>query len=451
MSARIVETVTGATTEELRLNRDAAEARADIVELRIDGVQGLDLPALLADRAAPVIVTCRPVWEGGRFDGTEPDRLRLLRRARALGAEFIDVEFRADWRSVLYHTEPPNPPNPPNHRTATEGLVLSFHDFTGVPADLEIIAAGMSDAGADVVKIAVTPSGLAECARLAHVGRSLRMGAVIGMGAKGITSRVAPHLFNACWTYAGVLADIGQATTTDMRTRYGVGSLSSAATLYGVLGKPILHSHSPALHNAAFRHEGIDAVYVPFEAEGFTDFQRFCDAFDVRGVSVTAPFKADAFAAAASADDAGRATGAVNTLKRVGGEWIAANTDVAGFLAPLEGIRVAGFETAVIGRGGAARAVEHALVAAGARVTLLGRGEIDRASEPWDLLVHATPVGTAPAASASVMDGRPIRARRVYDLVYNPRDTQLMRDARAAGAVGPAAMIPSLFMFRFFC
>ena len=431
MRPRIVETVTGATTGELRLARDAAQARADIVELRIDGVADLDLPALLADRAAPVIVTCRPVWEGGAFDGTEPDRLRLLRRARALGAEFIDIEFRADWRSVLHHSEPPNPrtPEPPN-----DGIILSFHDFTGVPADLETIAAGMDAAGADVVKIAVTPSRLDECARLARIGQSLSTGVVIGMGAKGIVSRVAPHRFHACWTYAGTLEGIGQIPSDTLRERYGVGRVTPGAALYGVVGAPIGHSLSPALHNAAFRADGLDAVYVPLEAADFADFEAFARAFDLRGASVTAPFKADALAAAASADEDARAVGAANTLARVGEGWAAANTDIAGFLAPLEGVKLAGISAAVIGRGGGARAVTHALTQAGARVTGIGREELDRASEPWDLLVNATPVGTAPHTSASVMDGRPIRARRVYDLVYNPARTRLLADAESAGA-----------------
>ena len=418
MRPRIVETVTGATTGELRLARDAAQARADIVELRIDGVADLDLPALLAERTAPVIVTCRPVWEGGRFDGTEPDRLRLLRRARALGAEFIDVEFRADWRSVQ----------------PGDGIILSFHDFTGVPADLETIAAGMEASGADVVKIAVTPSRLDACARLARIGRSLSTGVVIGMGAKGIVSRVVPHRFHACWTYAGQLADIGQIPCDVLRDRYAVGGLTSGAALYGVVGAPIAHSHSPALHNAAFRAEGIDAVYVPLEAVDFEDFEAFARAFDVRGVSVTAPFKAAALAAAGSADEGARAVGAANTLARADGGWTAANTDIAGFLAPLEGVDLAGMSAAVIGRGGAARAVTHALTQAGARVTAIGRGDLDRASEPWDLLVNATPVGTAPEVTASVMGGRPIQARRVYDLVYNPARTRLVADAEAAGA-----------------
>ena len=435
MPIRIVETVIAGTTAELRRGREAAEARADVVELRVDGVRDLDLAAVLADRSAPVIVTCRPVWEGGRYDGVEPDRLRLLRRARALGAEFIDVEVRADWRSVaaLDRSAAHGTAEPPN-REPGEGLVLSFHDFSGVPADLETIADGMAKSGADVVKIAVTVDRLDQCDRLRRVGQALRTGVVIGMGAAGAITRVAPQLFNSRWTYAGPLAGVGQFPADTLRETYGVGRVTERSALYGVVGRPVMHSKSPDLHNAAFRHEGLDAVYVPLEAADFDDFRAFAASFDLAGASVTAPFKGDALAAAADAGEAARATGAANTLKRTAGGWRADNTDPAGFLAPLAGSDLAGMNAAIVGRGGASRAVAHALTGKGARVTVLGREDLGRASEPWDLLVNATPAGTAPDVSASVLAGLPIRARIVYDLVYNPRETRLMADAAEAGA-----------------
>jgi 3-dehydroquinate dehydratase/shikimate dehydrogenase len=420
MPIRTVETVTADTTAELRRGRELAEARADIVELRLDGVRDLDLPAVLADRTAPVIVTCRPAWEGGRFDGAEPERLSLLRRARALGAEFIDVEVRADWRSVAAFDH--------------GGLVLSFHDFSGIPADLEAIAGGMAAASPDIVKIAVTVKRLEDCARLRAVASGLRHAAIIGMGPAGALTRVAPHLFNSMWTYAGPLAEIGQFTVEELRDVYGAGRVRESAAVFGVVGSPVMHSKSPALHNAAFRDAGIDAIYAPLQAEDFDDFLRFAGAFRVRGASITAPYKADAFDAAVERDAAAAATGAVNTLKHEGGRWFGANTDVEGFLAPLSDVALEGLDAAVIGAGGASRAVQHALRAAGARVTVLGRGDLDRASAPWDLLVHATPSGTAPDVDACVLDGRPVRARIVYDLVYNPAETRLMREAARAGA-----------------
>ena len=430
MSIRSVETVAGATTAELRLGRETAETRADVVELRIDGVTDLDLAAVLADRRAPVIVTCRPVWEGGRYDGAEPDRLRLLRRARALGAEFIDVEFRADWRSVAAFDRS----GASAAGGGRDGLVLSFHDFNGIPADLDLIARAMSASGADVAKIAVTPHSLADCDHIRRAGRLLRTGVVIGMGNAGAVTRMAPHLFNSVWSYAGELTSLGQIPVREMREVYRVGQLSPQAALFGVTGHPVMHSKSPALHNAAFRFAEMEAVYVPFEAADFDDFNTFARLFGVQGASVTAPFKGEAFTAAQSADAAATETRAANTLKRTPKGWIAANTDSAGFLAPLADVTLRGLNTAVIGVGGAARSVRHALTSAGANVTLLGREALDRASEPWDLLVNATPVGTSPAVDESVLAGRPIRARIVYDLVYNPSDTRLLQDARAAGA-----------------
>lgn len=420
MPIRIVETVTAARTAELRQMRQAAEARADVVELRVDGVEDLDLAAILADRAAPVIVTCRPVWEGGRYDGAEPDRLRLLRRARALGAEFIDIEFRADWRSVAGQDG--------------AGIVISFHDFNGIPADIEAIASGMQRSGADVVKIAVRANRLSDCIRLRELGASLRNAAIIGMGPAGAMSRVAPQIFGSIWTYAGPLAELGQFTAAELRDVYGVGRLGEDAALYGVVGRPVMHSKSPALHNAGFRSAGLDALYAPFDAVDFEDFLAFAGAFDVQGASITAPFKADALAASRHADEVARATNAANTLRRERDGWHAFNTDVEGFLAPLQDVPLQGAKAAIIGMGGGARAARLALARAGAEVMQLGREDVDRACEPWDLLVNATPVGTWPEIESSVMAGRPLRARIVYDLVYNPCETRLMKDAAISGA-----------------
>src|SRR5699024_3260351 len=93
---QVVETVSGQTMAELGRARD--EAAADLVELRLDGVEDIDVAAALDGRTTPVIVTCRPLWEGGRFDGSEDVRLGILAEALRLGAEHVDLEFRADRR-----------------------------------------------------------------------------------------------------------------------------------------------------------------------------------------------------------------------------------------------------------------------------------------------------------------------------------------------------------------
>ncbi len=166
------------------------------------------------------------------------------------------------------------------------------------------------------------------------------------------------------------------------------------------------------MHNAAFQAVGLDAVYVPLAAASFDDFAAFARAFDVRGASITAPFKEDAWRAATTSDDLSARLGAVNTLRASGAGWEARNTDVEGFLAPLAGRDLARQRVAMLGAGGAARAVAEALRGRAARVTLYARrldaavavaaaaaaaaGAWPPAADAWDMLVNTTPVGTAP-------------------------------------------------------
>src|SRR6187431_61777 len=137
--ALLCETVTGDTVADLLAARDAAVA-GDLVEVRLDGVRDLDVAAVLAGRTKPVIVTCRASWEGGRFDGTEEERRAILQRALAAGAELVDVEWRAGFDDLIA-------------RDAAR-VVVSFHDFTGVPDGLTDRVAAMRRTGAGTIKIA---------------------------------------------------------------------------------------------------------------------------------------------------------------------------------------------------------------------------------------------------------------------------------------------------------
>src|SRR5262245_2234070 len=119
---RLCVTVTAPSMAELRQRRDAV-AGVDLVELRLDTVRDPDVAAELADRKTPVIVTCRPTWEGGHFSGPEDERLRMLREALEQGAEFVDVEFRAAHRDLI-------------SRSSGKRVIVSSHDFDGIPSDL---------------------------------------------------------------------------------------------------------------------------------------------------------------------------------------------------------------------------------------------------------------------------------------------------------------------------
>src|SRR5262249_5167323 len=159
----LVETVTGRTMAELRAARDAVR-HADLVELRLDGTAGIDVAGALADRQRPVIVTCRPRWEGGRFDGGEEERRRMLEEALQRGAEYVDIEWRAGFDTLL-------------QSAGGARVVLSMHDFDGVPVDLTDRVQAMRGTGAEMIKVAVTARCLSDALCLPAIAR--RGGAVV--------------------------------------------------------------------------------------------------------------------------------------------------------------------------------------------------------------------------------------------------------------------------------
>jgi 3-dehydroquinate dehydratase/shikimate dehydrogenase len=437
--AKLCVTVTAATTAELRTRRDEV-VDADLVELRLDTVADPSAAAALAGRKRPAIVTCRHVSQGGKFKGSEEERRRILGEALDLGAEYVDIEWKAGCADLM-------------ERTGGRRIVLSHHDFSGIPADLPDIAEAMQSSGAEVVKIAVMASRLGDTLALREVGHGTRTPMVlIAMGNAGLPSRVLANWMGSCWTYAGNGVAPGQISHRMMTDEYRFRRIGARTAIYGVLGNPVAHSVSPAMHNAAFHAAHLDAVYLPLQAADFEDFMTFAGAVGLAGASVTAPFKVDAFERADECDPVCRRIQSVNTLRREGARWLGTNTDVAGFLTPIEpSMRARGTRAVIIGAGGAARSVSVALASAGMRVTIAARRR-DQAQavatltgaavapwppDPasWDLLVNATPVGTAPDADRSPLpdDYRLPAGGTVYDLVYNPPATKLLRDAMRAG------------------
>jgi 3-dehydroquinate dehydratase/shikimate dehydrogenase len=423
---------------ELRAARDAV-TRVDMVELRLDGVQDIDVAGALAGRNLPVIVTCRPTWEGGRFDGSEERRHVVLRDALELGAEYVDVEWRAGFADLIARN--------------ARRVVHSSNDFQGVPDDLGARAAAMRQTGAATIKVAVAAARLADALPLLPIGAA-GDAVVIAMGDAGLPSRLLASRFRSRWTYTGDAIAPGQIPASRMLDEFRFREVLPTTDIYGVVSGNVTHSMSPVMHNAAFRAAGLDAVYVPFGAADFDDFLTFADAMKVTAASVTIPFKLDALRAAHRVDALTRRVGAANTLRRAAGGWEATNTDVQGFLEPLDAVypgSLNGSRAAVLGAGGAARAVAIALVSRGARVTMHARRQaqaVDVAADTgasvgtwpppsgsWDVLVNCTPLGGPSARHESPLPGGPFTGRMVYDLTYGDTESPLLRDARAAGCL----------------
>ena len=421
---------------ELRARRDAADG-ADLVELRLDQVCEPDVAAALAGRRTPVVVTCRPAWEGGGFGGSEEERRGLLERALELGADYVDLEWRAGLDDLIRARRGRN-------------IVLSTHDFERMPGDLVDRYRAMRATGAEVVKIAGRARNLTETLALPEIGAGDPGRVLVAMGPAGTVSRVLPDRFGSSWTYAGDGVAPGQIGLRRMLDEFRVRSVTDSTLLYGVLGAPVGHSLSPAMHNAAFAAAGHDAVYLPLEAAGADDFWTFAQAMELRGASVTAPFKEAVLPGLAATDALVGRVGAANTLRAGEHGWEGINTDVPGFLEPLTGrMGLQGSRATVLGAGGAARGVVVALDSAGAQVTVRARnaeraagvarlvggiaGGLPPPAGSWDLLVNTTPVGTAPGVGDSPLPGGAFDGRLVYDLVYNPATTRLLAEASAAG------------------
>ena len=395
-----------------------------------------DPEAALAGRRKPAVVTCRPRREGGRFAGAEGERLRILRRAVELGAEFVDVEWDADAPDLV-------------QSRGGRGVIVSRHDFSGTPPNPAQILADLRGRGAEIAKLAVAVTGAADLTRLLGASPADGSSILIGMGPAGLATRILAGRFGSRWTYAGDAVAPGQLPVSRLLQEFRFRRIRSDAAVYAVLGQPVTGSLSPAMHNAGFAALGLNAAYVPLELPDLQGLRDFARTVDLRGASVTIPFKSAVLPLLDEVAPAAAPAGAVNTIAVQNGRWIGLNTDADGFLEPLRRRvpTLRGLRTVILGAGGAARGVAFALRRDGAAVAIAARrrdaaaavadaigcaiAEWPPRAGSWDLLVNATPVGSR--AQAGTPYSGPFDGRLVYDLVYDPAPTELMRAAAAQG------------------
>ncbi len=423
-------------------------AGADLMELRLDGVASPDLRRLLEHRPCPVIVTVRHGSQGGRYSGSEANRLAVLQNAIDLGAEYVDVELFA-----AGELEP---------RGNTK-LIVSHHDFEKTPADLRVLHQELRKTGAHIVKLVTMARDICDNLRMFELLRSTDVPTIgFCMGEEGQISRVLTKKFGGYLTYAaperGREAAPGQLTVSELRELYHYESIGTDTEIYGVIGNPVAHSLSPAIHNAAFQEAGIDAVYLPFKVADVGAFVRGFRALDVRGYSVTIPHKSRIVQELDEIGPLSRRIGAVNTVINRDGKLLGRNTDYMGALRPLERLlggngahSLEGKRVVLCGAGGAARAVAFGLAERNAKVVIVNRThekgvklaeEVGCGAQPreslcdlaYDVLINTTSVGMHPNVDETPVPKEALRRGAVVmDAVYNPPETRLLREAREAG------------------
>jgi len=467
--------------------QEAASRGVDIIELRLDYLKDFDasrdLERIMASCPLPYIVTNRPKWEGGNFEGPEAERLATLKYAALKGAPYIDVEYKAAAIFFAGRGEVPT----------TCKVILSSHNFQMTPpaAELQQLAQDMHAAGADVVKIATMANDITDSAAVLSLLKNPPVPTIaLAMGEKGVITRLLAAKYGGHLTFAAMSPEKasapGQPDIQLLKTLFNFHGQTAATKVFGIIGNPVSHSRSPLLHNTAFQHVGFDGVYVPLLVD---DMSRFLAAFqehtDFQGFSVTIPHKEAALQAAQQVDPVAASVGAVNTLirqppqadgsaafKSYNTDWAAAigaieqemraaSGSQAGPAAssqpsPSEGLSpLAGKTFLVVGAGGAGRALAFGAASKGAKVLIANRSrqraeqlvaamaseasivdwaELQAGNVKADVLANSTSIGMAPKAEESPVPASTLKNfGLVFDAVYTPVWTRLLLDAKAQG------------------
>lgn len=437
---------------------EGVEIRADLLDPGEHA--GLPaLPAAIKDRAPGLKLLCtvRREADGGRWRAAEADRRALLNRLSRAGFDLVDLE--SDLPTI-------------DAEQSGATVVRSFHDVEGTPADLELLARTLPRNPGEFAKVAVTPRSTAELVAIFRAADRLHdlPHVLLGMGPFGVPSRILARRLGNLLTFAsapGESAAPGHLTPQTLSELYRLGSHSDSTRWFAVVGNPIAHSRSPAYHNGRFAEDGIDAVYVPVLVDAVAPFFELADALPLSGFSVTIPHKRGVLAYLSQMGDDVRAAQACNTVLRTPFGWRGVNTDVTGFLAPLDEVldevrhdALRGASVLLLGAGGSARAVGYALLSRGARVSIWNRtasharaiaadlaglgvdGTVDvleqgsgkdSASAPTvDIVVNTTSLGMN--GEGDPVPWYDFRGHEVvYDIVYTPPQTPLIVRAANAG------------------
>jgi len=442
-----------------------AEPVADAIELRLDYLSDEDLARVLAELPAHLgeitkllIFTYRPREQGGQRHLSLGDRRDFWRSLpQELMRAMADGDFELDLAESFIESAPPIP---------WSKVICSYHNLDETPANLAELYNRLARTPAAVVKIATQAVRIADCLRLFEVierATPARPVIVLGMGLPGLATRVLALSRGAMLTFGalrrGAESASGQPTVAELRDLYRVQQLSRASEIFGIIGYPIAHSRSPLMHNTALAALGRDAVYLPFEVDDVGEFVReFVRPatrridWRLRGLSVTIPHKLSIMPHLDFIDPTAARIGAVNTVAVEGDELRGYNTDVIGAMRPLDELMdVRGAPVAVIGAGGAARAVCSGLSERGALTMIYARNLaqaqrladefgaqaalLERFNGEAEVVINCTPIGMY-GHSEDTSPIKPEQLRRVklvYDLVYNPVETALLKAAREAG------------------
>lgn len=462
-------TLTGSTLEEDLMLAKEYEKQTDIVELRVDYLSEEEqlyvrrFPSLIKQ---PCLLTIRRDVDGGKFTSGEFSRTNLFGRALAFAnpdksRNFAYVDFEEDYYI-------------PGIQDAAQAfgvrIIRSFHDMKGPVTNLKERCEQMRKTGYEIPKIAFMPNNLSDVTNLFKEGESLDYDHIfVAMGPEGLPSRILSAYSNSFLTYVSPKElmqntnAIGQIDPISMNDLYNFRNITKNTAIYGVTGWPLVKTSSPEIHNAGYRRHGMDAVYLPVRSSVFSEVLSFAEKMGINGMSVTIPFKESVLYYLHEQSQDVVEIGACNTIVRKNNKWLGYNTDAPGFkraLLEFTGIqKFKKMKVAVIGAGGAAKAIVYVLKQLGCKVCIFNRTlenakqladkygfdycQLDQKAagkleEYSSLIIQTTSVGMNATGPAS-LENDPIYfydfrgTEMVFDIVYVPSITPIMKRASMAG------------------
>ncbi len=404
------------------------------------------------------IATCRRAASGGQFRGSVSSQIELLGKAAAAGCQLVDVELQTVARLKPAQLE---------RLRSKAAIVLSFHDFRATQK-LDETLKKMTTRPADFYKIVSTATTLYDnVSMMKFLERHRDEYSLVGlcMGEQGIISRVLGVRAGSAFTFGALNADektaSGQVTAQELRSTYRIDQVDPATKVYGVAGDPVAQSLSPAIMNAALRRENVNGVCLALHAKSVKDLMACVRDIPIHGLSITMPYKQSILSYLDNTDPYTSKIGACNTLVRSqDGKLYGFNTDTSGVVRPLEQrLTLAGARILILGAGGAARAAVFGLKDRGAQIFVMNRSlpaaqklarqarartvkRPDLKRLDFDVIINATPVGMGNTRE-SPLNLDEIKAPIVFDMVYDPAETRLLKLAKERGA----EVIPGTEMF----
>lgn len=448
--------IIGSTPAEMVEKAHEAVRENTFLEFRLDYLANplTALPKLkqfLSERSeVTAIATCRRAATGGKFKGAIAAELEVLEKAANAGFHLVDVELQTAESMKKGQLD--------KLRAHGAALIISYHDFVATK-DLDGIFERIQPFQPEFVKVVSTAKHLSDnVTMMRFLERTRDLASMIGivMGEQGIISRVLGLRAGSAFTFAsatvGEETGPGQIAVRTLNETYRIDQLDAATKVYGVAGNPVKHSLSPLMMNTAFRRETVNGVFLALQTSKVNDLMTLVREVPISGLSVTMPLKGEILKHLERTDPLSEKVGACNTVVRSAeGKLYGFNTDVAAVVRPLERrLALKGAKILVLGAGGAARAAVFGLKEKGAEVFVMNRtpetaqklarqAKVKTFKRPqlakaeFDVIINATPAGMLGVKPQSILEAKEINARLVFELVYNPLETPLIKLAREKG------------------